>query len=322
MAATAVYIGVDVSKATLDVAAGSGAGEVKQFGNDPVSIGEVVHFLSALKPAGIILEATGKLEAHLVAALQAALLPVVVVNPRQVRDFARSTGALAKTDTIDARLLALFGERVQPQVRPLPEKEARNLAGMVSRRRQIIVMLTEERNRYFLAEEDVRTSLSKHIRWLEEELAEVSGDLDKRIRNSPAWREKDGLLQSVPGVGKLVSATLVAELPELGKLNRRQIAALAGVAPFNRDSGRMRGKRTTWGGRTKLRTTLYMAALTATRHNPIIRDFYQRLLAAGKVKKLALIACMRKLLTILNAIMKTGKPWQYDPALQTVSAEA
>jgi transposase len=321
MADQSVYAGVDISKETLDVAICNIA-EVKQFANDQDGIGLAVGYLKGFETAGIILEATGNLEAHLVAALQAAHLPVMVVNPRQVRDFARSTGALAKTDAIDAHTLALFGERVRPEVRPLPDKQARKLAGMVSRRRQIIGMLTEERNRHFLAEEDVRESILKHIQWLEKELADISGDLDKHIRKSPAWREKDDLLQSVPGVGKTLSATLVAELPELGKLNRRQIAALAGVAPFNRDSGRMRGKRFISGGRTKLRATLYMATLAATRHNPVICGFYQRLLAAGKAKKLALTACMRKLLTILNAMMKTGKPWHYVTTLQTTSVEA
>ena len=321
MTEKAVYVGVDIAKSTMDVA-GSDSKEAQQFGNDDEGISRAVRYIAGLKPAGIILEATGGLEMPLAAALQAACLPVAVINPRQVRDFSRATGILAKTDTIDARMLSLFGLRIQPQIRPLRAKKAREMGCLLTRRRQLIEMLTAEHNRLLQADDDIRPGIETHIRWLEEALSEINKDVDSRIKRSPSWREKDTLLKSVPGVGKVVSSTLLIELPELGKLNRRKIAALVGVAPLNHDSGTMRGKRTVWGGRAKVRAVLYMAALVASRCNPIISAFYQRLLDAGKAKKVALVACMRKLLTILNAMMRTMTVWQSQTILQYVSMEA
>jgi len=317
----AVCVGVDVAKSTLDVAV-SDSKEARQFANDDEGINRAVRYIADLKPAGIILEATGRLEMPLAAALQAARLPVVIINPRQVRDFARATGALAKTDAIDARILAVFGVRVRPEIRPLPDKEAREMGSLLTRRRQLVGMLTAEHNRLLQADEDVYPSIQAHIRWLEEALLEINEDVEDRIKRSPSWGEKDSLLKSMPGVGKVVSSTLLIELPELGKLNRRKIAALVGVAPLNRDSGTMRGKRTVWGGRAKLRAVLYMAALVASRRNPIIAAFYQRLLDAGKAKKVALVACMRKLITILNAMMRTMTVWKSEIILRRVSLEA
>ena len=316
----AVCIGVDVAKSTLDVAV-TDSEEARQFANDDKGISQAVSYIAGLKPMMIILEATGNLEMPLAAALQADRLPVVVINPRQVRDFARATGALAKTDTIDARILALFGARVKPEIRPLPDKNARDMRSLLTRRRQLVEMLTAEHNRLFQTHEDIRLGIEAHIKWLEKTLSDINDDLERRIKRSPSWLEKDNLLKSVPGVGKVVSSSLLIELPELGKLNRRKIAALVGVAPLNRDSGTMRGRRTVWGGRAKLRSTLYMAALVASRHNPIIAAFYQRLVNAGKAKKVALVACMRKLLIILNAMMRTMSAWQPGPIPQSVSTE-
>jgi transposase len=317
----AICVGVDVAKSTLDVAS-SDSGETRQFANNDEGINQAVRYISGVKPAGIILEATGNLEMPLAAALQAGGLPVVVINPRQVRDFARATGALAKTDAIDARILALFGARVKPEIRPLPDKKTREMRNLLTRRRQLIEMLTAEHNRLSQGDENIRPIIEPHIKWLEEALSEINDDLDRRIRLSPSWAEKDNLLKSVPGVGKVVSSSLLIELPELGKLNRRKIASLVGVAPLNRDSGTMRGRRTVWGGRAKLRAVLYMAALVASRRNPIIAAFYQRLLDAGKVKKVALVACMRKLLTILNAILRTMTVWQPETVMRCISTEA
>jgi len=316
-----VCVGVDVAKSALDVAV-TDSGEVKQFANDDEGIGEAVGYIAGLKPATIILEATGSLEMPLAAALQASRLPVVVINPRQVRDFARATGALAKTDSIDARILALFGARVKPEIRPLPDAKAREMRSLLARRRQLVEMLTAEHNRLGRAGEDVRVGIEGHIRWLEEALSQINDNLDHRIRHSPSWCEKSDLLKSVPGVGKVVSSTLLIELPELGSLNRRKIAALVGVAPLNRDSGTMRGRRTVWGGRAKLRASLYMAALVASRCNPVIAAFYQRLVDAGKAKKVALTACMRKLLTIVNAMMRTMTRWQPGTTMRYASTEA
>ena len=316
----AVCIGVDVAKSTLDVAV-TDSEEARQFANDDKGISQAVSYIAGFRPAMIILEATGNLELPLAAALQADRMPVVVINPRQVRDFARATGALAKTDTMDARILALFGARVKPEIRPLPDKNARDMRSLLTRRRQLVEMLTSEHNRLFQTREDIRLGVEAHIKWLEEALSDINDDLERRIKRSPSWLEKDNLLKSVPGIGKVVSSTILIDLPELGSLNRRKIAALVGVAPLNRDSGTMRGRRTVWGGRAKLRSTLYMAALVASRCNPIIAAFYQRLVNAGKAKKVALVACMRKLLTILNAMMRTMTAWQPEPIPQSVSTE-
>jgi len=317
----AVYVGVDVAKSALDVAV-TDSREARQFANDDEGISQAVRYIVGVKPVGIILEATGNLEMPLAAALQAGRLPVAVINPRQVRDFARATGVLAKTDRIDARILALFGAQVKPEIRPLPDKKAREMGSLLTRRRQLVEMLTAEHNRLLQTGDDIRPSIKIHIQWLEQALSDINDDLDRRIRLSPSWLEKVILLKSVPGVGKVVSSSLLIELPELGMLNRRKIAALVGVAPLNRDSGTMRGRRTVWGGRAKLRAVLYMAALVASRRNPIIAAFYQRLLDAGKMRKVALVACMRKLLTILNAMMRTMTVWQPETVILCVPMEA
>ena len=258
----------------------------------------------------VLLEATGGLELSLVAALAAAALPVVVVNPRQVRDFARATGKLAKTDSLDAAVLAHFAEAVRPPVRPLRDAETQALNSLAARRHQVMTILVSEKNRLSAATVAVRPRIEAHIAWLEQELKDLDEELRQTLRQSPVWREKDDLLRTVPGVGEQLSLALLAYLPELGTLDRRQIAALVGVAPFNRDSGTLRGKRTVWGGRARVRAVLYMGALVASPPQPGLKDFYQRLLAAGKPKKLALTACMRKLLLILNSMLKHGSPWR------------
>jgi len=307
-----VDIGIDVSKDRLDIAV-EPDGEIWQATNDLPGITSLVERLLALQPTTVILEATGGFELPLTGALLAACLPVVVVNPRQVRDFARATGQLAKTDAIDARVLARFGGAVRPELRPLPDEATQELAALVARRRQLVEMLTAEKNRLRLAARAVRRDIQQHIRWLERRLSDLDGDLAQQVRSSPSWRERDDLLQSVPGIGPVSSVTFLAQLPELGRLNRKEIAALVGVAPLNRDSGTLRGRRVVWGGRSHVRAALYMATLTATRHNPVIRSFYTRLLAAGKPRKVALVACMRRLLTVLNAISRDRATWQPLP---------
>ena len=302
-------VGIDVSKGLLDVAV-LPEGESWSAANDEEGITQVVKRLKSLRPRLVVLEATGGMETAVVGAAATARLPVVVVNPRQVRDFAKSVGALAKTDAIDARVLARFAEAVRPEVRPLKDKEASQLSALIARRRQLVEMLTAEKNRLATAPEAIHPSIEEHIEWLEQRLTDINGKLKKAIKKSPVWRSKEQLLRTAPGVGPVLSATLVGGLPELGALNRKRIAALVGVAPFNRDSGKYRGKRCIWGGRGSIRAVLYMATLAATRFNPVIRAFYLRLCAAGKQKKVALTACMRKLLTILNAMVKTGTPWR------------
>jgi transposase len=269
--------------------------------------------LQELQPTLVVLEATGGLELPLVAALGVAGLPVAVVNPRQVWDFAKATGRLAKTDRLDAQVLAHFAQAVRPQPRPLPDTQGQELAALLTRRQQLVQMLTAEKNRLGSALPPVRPSLQAHIRWLEHQLSELDRGLRDTIKESPLWRAKDNLIQGVPSIGPVASLTLLADLPQLGTLSRQQISALVGVAPLNRDSGSLRGKRGIWGGRARVRAALYMAALVATRCNPPIQNFYQRLLAAGKAKKVALVACMRKLLTILNSMLKHHRSW--DPGL-------
>jgi transposase len=269
----------------------------------------VAQRLQSLAPALVVLEATGGVELALVAQLGAVGLPVVVTNPRQVRDFARATGQLAKTDRIDAEILARFADQVRPELRPLPDPAIQELAALLARRRQLVEMLTAERNRLRRAARRVRPRITEHVHWLERELDDIDHDLADAIRSSPLWREQEDLLRTVPGIGPVVASTLLAGLPELGRLNRKEIAALVGVAPLNRDSGTLRGRRSVWGGRGQIRAALYMAALAATRFNPKVRAFYQRLLAAGKPKKVALVACMRKLLTILNAMVHNNTSW-------------
>lgn len=302
------WIGIDVAKAELVVAVAP-HGEVFTIANTLDALAPLVERLRKLKPERILLEATGGYETLVATALGAAKLPVAVVNPRQVRDFARSTGQLAKTDKIDAAILAAFAQAVQIEVRPLPDKTARALQAVVSRRRQVVEMLAAERNRLHLADEAVAPSIREVIRVLERQLQDLDDDLQLRLRTSPLWREAHDLLKSIPGVGDVVASTMLALLPELGTLNRKAIAKLVGVAPLNRDSGQYRGRRTVWGGRASVRAVLYMGALVASRHNPAIRTFYQRLLAAGKPKKVALTACMHKLLLLLNAVLRSRQPW-------------
>jgi len=309
---TPVFVGVDVSKARLDVAA-TGSDQTWSVSNTSDGIAQLVERLREIEPSLVVMEATGGFEVPAAAALAAAEIPVVIANPRQVRDFAKSTGQLAKTDAIDAHILALFAQRVRPQVRPLPDEEARVLDAIVGRRRQIIGMITAEKNRLGFALPAVKKSIEQNIRWLERQLSDVDSDLDARIRKSPVWQAKHNLLRDVPGVGPNLARTLIAELPELGRLSHKQIAALVGVAPLARDSGLFRGKRMVWGGRASVRCALYMSILSATKWNPVIRVFYQRLRAQGKPPKVAMVACMRKLLTILNAMVRDGREW--DPSI-------
>jgi transposase len=247
-----------------------------------------------------------------VAALAAAALPLVVVNPRQVRDFAKATGQLAKTDQLDARAVAHFAEAVRPAPRPLPDAQTEELRALLARRRQLIAMRTAEQNRLENAPHRLRADIEAHITWLTQRVATLDDDLDTTLRASPVWRERETLYRGVPGIGPVCARTLILDLPELGTLSRQRIAALVGVAPFNRDSGTLRGTRTTWGGRAHVRATLYMSTLVAVRYNPILKRFYERLRTAGKVAKVALTACMRKLLTILNAMVKHQKPWHVE----------
>jgi transposase len=305
------YVGIDVSKATLDIHV-LPSGEAWSVASTDDQIASLVSRLKALPPKLIVLEATGGLERGLVAALVAVQLPVVVVNPRQVRDFAKAMGKLAKTDAIDASVLALFAERVRPPLRPFKDEETQELEAFIVRRRQVLDMITAETNRLHAAPpfQVVTRAIRKTIKYLEKQLENIDEDIDQAIRRSPAWREQDDLFQSVPGVGKVVSRTLLAHVPELGTLSRKAIAALIGVAPLNRDSGcTVRGRRFVWGGRSQVRQVLYMSALAATRFNPVLRAFFTRLLASGKLRKVALVACMRKLLTILNAMAASKKPW-------------
>jgi len=304
-----IYVGIDVAKAHLDVAQRPAA-KVWRVSNDGPGIAALVERLVQFQPALVVLEATGGIELPLVGALAAARLPVVVINPRQVREFARATGRLAKTDAIDAQGLARFAEAVQPALRPLPDAATQQLSGLVTRRGQVVEMLTAEKNRLRTAAPAVGDHIKGHILWLERSLSDLDSGLGQAIHSSDIWQAQDDLLQSTPGVGPVLSTTLLAQLPELGSLNRKEIAALVGVAPLNRDSGSLRGRRTVWGGRSDVRAALYMAALVATRFNPLIRAFYQSLKEAGKPKKVALTACMRKLLTILNAMMRHQTPWR------------
>ena len=303
-----IYVGIDVSKDRIDVAVRP-TGKTWSVSYNEMEVDGLVAELSGLAPEAVIAESTGGLELPLAAALAAASVPVAIVNPRQVRDFAKSTGQLAKTDRLDAQVLAHFGEAVRPPMRVLPDADTHALGSVLARRRQVIDILVAEKNRLSRAASEIRPRIQAHITWLEDEVRELDKDLRDRVRESPLWREKDDLLRSVPGVGPQVSLTLLAYLPELGTLNRKQIAALVGVAPFNRDSGPRRGRRSVWGGRARVRCALYMGALVASRRNPALREFYQRLLEAGKPKKVALTACMRKLLIILNSMMRTGQRW-------------
>jgi transposase len=304
------FIGIDVSKRRLDIHVRP-SGEGFAIDYDDESVAALVARMVALAPALVVLEATGGLEVRLAAALAAAGLPVAVVNPRQVRAFARAMGRLAKTDRLDAEAIARFAEAVRPPARPLPDEATRHLGALVARRRQLLEMPVAERNRRQAADPALHERIDAHLRWLEEALAEIERELEGVIRESAIWRAKEALLRSVPGVGGVSARTLLAELPELGSLTRRQAAALVGVAPFSRDSGRMRGKRAISGGRARLRACLYMAAVAAARgSNPMIAGFYKRLRSAGKPAKLALTACMRKLVVTLNAVLRTNTAWK------------
>jgi transposase len=304
------FVGIDVSQAHLDVAVRPGD-STWQIPNDQEGVAGLAARLQELAPDLVVLESTGGYELAAVTGLLVAGLPVVVANPRQVRDFAKAVGKLAKTDAIDARVLAHYAAAVQPPVRALPDEAAREFAALVARRRQLVEMHVAEQNRLRGLPRRLQGQVRDHLAALARYIAELDRDLEDLVRSSPIWAAKDELLRSTKGVGPVLSLTLLAELPELGALDRKAIAALVGVAPLNRDSGTRRGKRTCWGGRAAVRSTLYMATLSATRHNPAIRRFYQRLQAAGKSKKVALTACAHKLLLVLNALIKNQTPW--DP---------
>ena len=306
-----VFVGIDVSKSRLDVVMRPSQ-ETWQSTNDEAGVRALVERLQSLSATLLIVEATGGYERLLVAALVAAQLPVVVINPRQARDFAKALGQLAKTDRIDAHLLALFAERVRPPTRALPDEATQELEALLVRRRQVVEMLTAEENRRKQARPALRERIQAHIRWLRGELSDAESEMERAIEASPAWQVRVDLLRSVPGVGPAVSRTLLGELPELGQLTHRQIAKLVGVAPLNRDSGTLRGRRSIWGGRAPVRSALYMAALAGIRWNPILSTYYRRLRNGGKAHKVALVACMRKLLIILNALVRTGQPWRLE----------
>jgi transposase len=303
------FVGIDVAKDHFDLASRPGGKPVRTRTCE-AEITQLVQQLQDLQPALIVMEATGGLELPLAAALAVAGLPVAVVNPRQVRKFAEATGQLAKTDQLDAQILAHFAEAIHPAPRALPDEQAQHMGALLARRRQLIEMLTAEKNRLHSALAQVRPRLQAHIAWLADELADLDQELDQAVKDSPLWREKEDLLRSVPGVGPVLARTLLFDLPELGSLSHKQIAKLVGVAPLNRDSGRLKGKRSIWGGRAVVRTALYLAVLSAMRFNPVIKAFYERLVQAGKPKKAAMTACMHKLLTILNAMLRNQTAWQ------------
>lgn len=310
-----LYVGVDVSKEYLDVAISDGTS--LRVSNDEAGQQQLVARFSAPAPALVLMEATGGLERALAAQLSAAGIALRIVNARHVRHFAKATGLLAKTDRLDAEALVRFAQTLKPEPRSIAPEQTVALQALIVRRRQLVEMLGMERNRLRTAHRGVRKSLQASIRWLEKRLAEVDGDIDGALRECGAWREKVELLESVPGIARVISVSLLAGLPELGELNRHQISALAGVAPFNRDSGNWRGRRSIYGGRPLVRSALYMAALVGARHNPVLKAFYQRLRQAGKPGKVALTACMRKLLVILNTMLKTGQPWRIQLVAET-----
>ena len=307
------FVGIDVSKAMLEVAVRP-SGEHWSVANEETGVRELVKALEKTAPTLIVVEATGGMQALVVAELAAAGLPVAVVNPRQARDFAKATGRLAKTDSIDAEVLAAFGQAIRPEVRELKDEQTQLLTALMGRRRQIVDMLTAEKNRLASAPKAVRKEIRKHIEWLEARLKAMDAQISDTIKENPAWHEKDLILRSTPGVGPVLSVSLLAGVPELGQLNRQKLAALIRVAPLNRDSGAYRGTRKVWGGRAQVRAVLYMAAVSASRANPVIREFYQRLVAAGKKPKVALTACMRRLLCILNTMIKNGTRWRQEEA--------
>lgn len=305
------FIGIDVSKDQLDICVRP-EGDRFRENNNEAGIHSLTHRLLALRPEQILIEATGGYETNMVAALAEAKLPVVLINPRQVRDFAKATGRLAKTDRIDADVLAQFAQVLRPQSRLLPDKDQKDLSAFMTRRRQLVEMITMEQNRLYTASKSVQPDIRTHIDWLKSRLKDLDKQLDRFIKGSPLWQRREQILNSVPGIGPVTTRGLIAYLPELGTLSNKKISALVGLAPLNRDSGQFRGKRMVWGGRSYIRSLLYMAALVGTKYNPILRSFYQRLIQAGKAKKLALTACMRKLLIIINTMVKNDELWQTD----------
>ena len=312
MARSEKFIGIDVSKSRLDVCS-THSDEVWAFENTDQGHRALIRKVKRLRPKLIVAEASGGYEAVVTNSLYQAKLPVVIVNARRVRDFAKSKGILAKTDRIDAKVLADFAQAIRPPIRPFPTQAEQRLSDLTGRRRQLVDMIVAEQNRIANAPSSIQTHIQKHITYLKQQLKDLDEDLAQTIRNSPLWAGQDDLLQSVPGVGNTTSATLLAQLPELGHVSHKQIAALVGVAPFNDDSGNHTGKRRIWGGRASVRCALYMATLAATRHNPVIQTFYHRLIQAGKPTKVALTAAMRKLLIILNAVLRDQKPWNPLP---------
>ena len=314
MSRESLFVGIDVAKDKLDVAVRP-TGELWSVANGEEGIGELVSRLLGLSPALVVLEATGGMETALAAVLGCSGLPVAVVNPRQVRDFAKATGRLAKTDRLDAGVIAHFGEALKPTTRPLPDAQAQALKELLARRRQLIAMQTAEKNRLHSTSALVREDILRHIAYLKGELDRIDKELGGRIKASPIYREREKLLRSFKGVGEVTARALLVGLPELGSLERKKLAALVGLAPLNRDSGKLRGKRSIWGGRAQVRSALYMAALSDAHRNPTLRPMYERFLARGKAKKVALTACMRKMLTILNAMLKHNTPWSYRPAV-------
>jgi transposase len=308
-----IFVGIDVSKNWLDIAVHAQEAAFRT-GNDDLGIASLVKRLKKLKPTLIVLEPTGGFEMLVVAELTHAKLPVVAINAKRVRDFARATGQLAKTDKLDAKVLAHFAAAVRPALRNLKSEEEEQLTALLTRRRQILDMLTVEKNRLVTVRAKMRSDIEAHIQWLSSSLKELDQEIEDFVKGSPVWKEKDELLQSVPGVGPVTSATMLGMLPELGQLNRQEIAALVGVAPLNKDSGKKKGRRRVYGGRADVRSVLYMAALAAKKFNPVIKKFYDRLIQQGKEKKVALTACMRKLLVILNAMMRSHQPWRTQAA--------
>lgn len=302
------FVGVDVSKGTLDLCI-EPAMERLHVAHDEAGIMQVVKRLKEVAPTLIVMEATGGLEVRLATELAGQGLPVAVINPRQARDFAKATGQLAKTDAVDAAVLAAFARAIRPAVRPIKDADVRDLDDLLTRRRQLIEMRVQETLRLKTASKVQKTSLTAHIAWLDERIADLDDDLTRRLRSSDVWRAKDDLLRSIPGVGAVTSLTMLAKCPELGSLNRRQIAKLTGVAPVANDSGKRRGKRFIWGGRADVRAVLYMATVSAIRCNPLIKAFADRLTQAGKPAKVVIVACMRKLLTIMNSMVKNNTPW-------------
>jgi len=305
----AVFVGIDVSSRSLDVVVRP-TGEYWSTTNTDKGIDDLIGKLDGIKSELIVVEATGGLEINVVCKLRSAGLPVVAVNPRQIRDFAKATGRLAKTDRIDAGIIAHFGEAVRPPVREIKDEDLQALNDALTRRKQVVDMLTAEKNRLIRARGKVAKDISAHISWLEKRLGNIDDALKRQIKNNPIWCQKVEILQSVPGIGPVLSMTLIAALPELGKVGPKQIAALVGVAPFNHDSGTYRGRRIVWGGRSAVRSVLYMATLVAVRFNPVLKAFYNRLIQDGKKAKVAITACMRKLLIIVNAMLRDGVPWQ------------